>query len=178
MIRPSPQASGPPAPDALPAPLIDTRRAAFLAGPVAINVASRSPALVPSVARAFGCRVAADRRTLTVFLAERRARAVLRDLRDGAPVAVAFSRPKTHISLQVKGERAEILEFSPVDREVMRAYGAAFAAEICALGYSGEFAGRLIAPVDEPAVGVRLAPVALFEQTPGPRAGERLETGP
>jgi len=44
-------------------PLLAAALAAFLVGlvgPVAINVASRSPALVPSVARGYGCRVGAE----------------------------------------------------------------------------------------------------------------------
>jgi hypothetical protein len=152
-------------------PVLDATWAAFLAGPVAINVASRSPALVPSVARAYGCRVSPDRRRVTILLAAGRARAVLRDLAEGAPIAAVFSRPKTHVSLQLKGEWAEILPATPADVEVMRAYGAAFAAEICALGYAGDFGERLAAPATEPAVAVHFEPVALFEQTPGPRPG-------
>lgn len=129
---------------------------------------------MPSVARAYGCRVCDGGHELVVFLATTRSRAVLRDLGEGAPIAVIFSRPKTHVSLQLKGERADVLPLTAADREIMRAYGIAFAAEICALGYPMEFAKRLMQPVDEPAVGVRFATTAVFEQTPGPRAGERL----
>lgn len=161
-------------PAAFRSPVIDPAWAVFLAGPVAINVASRNAALVPSVARAYGCRVSPDRRQVTILLAEARARAVLRDLADGAPIAAVFSRPKTHIRLQLKGERAEVLPATAADRELMRAYGAAFAAEVCALGYPEAFAEQLIRPCGERATTVRFEPVALFEQTPGPRAGGKL----
>ena len=156
-------------------PLLDATRAAFLTGPVAINVASRSDALVPSITRAFGCRVSHDRRTLVVFLSVVRARAVLRDLGQGAPVAVIFSRPQTHESLQLKGSRADVLPLAPGDRELMRVYGATFSAEIQALGYTSEFAAALMAGIDDQAVRIRFTPTAAFEQTPGPHAGERLE---
>lgn len=158
--------------------VIDLAWAVFLAGPVAINVASRSPAMVPSVARAYGCRVSPDRRQVTILLAEGRARAVLRDLAEGGPIAAVFSRPQTHVSLQLKGERAEVLPATAADLELMRAYGLAFAAEICALGYSEAFAGRFAKPCGEPAAAVRFEPLALFEQTPGPRAGEPLGSNP
>ena len=160
------------------APLLDAAWAAFLAGPVAINVASRSPALVPSVARAYGCRVSLDRRQVTVLLAAGRARALLRDLAVGAPIAAVFSRPKTHVTLQLKGERAEVLPATEADEALMRAYSAAFAAEIGALGYGEDFGERLAPPSAETAAAVRFEPVALFEQTPGPRAGERLKPAP
>lgn len=159
-------------------PIIDPAWAVFLAGPVSINIASRSPALIPSVARAYGCRVSPDRREVTVLLAAARAGAVLRDLADGAPVAAVFSRPKTHVTLQLKGERAEVLPATAADLELMRAYGATFAAEVCALGHAEAFAERLTSPSREPAAAVRFAPVALFEQTPGPRAGEPLGPDP
>ena len=61
------------------------------------------------------------------------------------------------------------------DSRALRRYGEAFAAEICALGYPAELAQALLAGVDEDAVGVGFEPSALFEQTPGPHAGERLE---
>jgi hypothetical protein len=155
-------------------PLLDATRAAFLGGPVAINVASRSARLVPSVARAFGCRVCDDRRAVVVFLAVPRARALLRDLHPGAPVAVIFSRPKTHESLQLKGDVAAVRPLQSGERAIMRAYGAAFTAEICALGYTGEFAQALMAGVEEDAVGILFNVSSMFEQSPGPSAGERL----
>lgn len=159
-------------------PVIDPAWAAFLAGPVAINVASRSPTLMPSVARAFGCRLSQDCRLVTILLAQGRAEDVLRDLAEGGPIAAVFSRPKTHVTLQLKGECAEILPATATDRALMHAYGAAFVAEICALGYPQAFAERLVRPAAEPALAVRFEPLALFEQTPGPRAGNRLGHNP
>ena len=161
---------------ALPS-VLDPAQALFLAGPVAINAASRSPALVPSVARAYGCRVGADRRTVTLFLAEARAGAMLRDLEEGGPIAAIFSRPKTHVSLQLKGERAEILPVTAADRQLMLAYSATFATEIMALGYAADFAQAMVRGCGEAAVGVRFIVGTAFEQTPGPRAGERLGSG-
>jgi hypothetical protein len=159
-------------------PLLDATRAAFLGGPVAINLASHDAAQVPSIARAFGCKVSADRREVVVFLSQRRSQAILRDLAAGAPIAVVFSRPRTHETLQLKGARGRILPLGPGDREIMRACGAAFSAEIIALGHSESFSHALMAPADDEAVAVAFTPEAVFEQTPGPRAGMRLEPKP
>ena len=102
---------------------------------------------------------------------------MLRDLEEGGPIAAIFSRPKTHVSLQLKGERAEILPVTAADRQLMLAYGAAFAAEIMALGYPADFAQAMVRGSGEAAVGVRFVVGAAFEQTPGPHAGERLGSG-
>jgi hypothetical protein len=60
----------------------------------------------------------------------------------------------------------------------MLACGAAFIAEIMALGYSENFSRALMAPAGDDAVGVAFTPEAVFEQTPGPKAGMRLEPKP
>lgn len=156
-------------------PLLDAPQAAFLGGPVAINVASLDAARLPSVARAFGCRVSADRREVVVFLSQQRSRRILDDLTAGAPIAVVFSRPKTHVTFQLKAVRARIRRLAKGDREIMLAYGAAFIAEIMALGYSESFSRALMAPARDEALGVVFTPDAVFEQTPGPKAGMRLE---
>ena len=159
-------------------PLLDATQAAFLGGPVAINLASHDDAQVPSIARACGCKVSADRREVVVFLSKRRSQAILRDLEAGAPLAVVFSRPRTHETLQLKGGHGRIRPLGPGDREIMLACGAAFSAEIIALGYSEHFSKALMAPVEDDAVGVAFKPDALFEQTPGPKAGMRLAPEP
>ena len=148
---------------------------AFVDGPVAINVASHDAALLPSIARGYGCKVSADGRRITVFLSVRSAAAVLADLRSGAPIAAVFCLPSTHATLQFKSASAEILPLASGDREVMRAYGDAFSAEIAALGYDGPFAAGLVAPTQDEAVAVEFVPSAVFDQTPGPEAGKPLE---
>lgn len=159
-------------------PLLDAHQAAFLGGPVSINAASHDAEPLPSISRAFGCRVSADRREVVVFLSKPRSEAILRDLAAGAPIAVVFSRPKTHETLQLKGLRARVRPLEPGEREAMLAYGAAFGAELMALGYPEDFTRPLTIAVMEEAVGVAFTPIALFEQTPGPKAGMRLEPRP
>lgn len=155
-------------------PLLDTAQAAFLVGPVAINVASHDAGRMPSITRAYGCRVAVDRSEVIVFLSTTRSVAVLRDLAADAPIAVVFSRPLTHATLQLKGTRARIQPLAPGDREIMRAYAAAFSMEIIALGHAHGFSHALMAPAGDEAVAVAFRPEAVFDQTPGPKAGMRL----
>lgn len=155
-------------------PLLDAAQCAFLRGPVAINVASRNDQLVPSIARGYGCKVSRDRRRVLVFLATRRAQAVLRDLGAGGPIAVVFCLPSTHKTLQLKAASAEIVPVEPADRRIMRVYRDAFFAEILALSYKEGFSRALAGGADDESVALSFEPSAAFEQTPGPEAGKQL----
>lgn len=154
--------------------LLDATRADFLTHHVSILVGSCSADCVPSVARAYGCRVASDRRTVTVFLSVAQSQQVLRDLRAGSGIAVVFSLPRTHQTLQLKGARVHIAQLEDGDREAMRAYGRSFGEEVGAIGFGETFRQAIMSGVEEEAVAVSFTPSAAFEQTPGPSAGQPL----
>ena len=59
--------------------------------------------------------------------------------------------------------------------EHMRAAGRAFAAESLALGFPDYFSNLIMASSSTEATAVVFTPIAVFEQTPGPKAGTRLE---
>lgn len=158
-------------PDAL---LLDTWQAAFLGGPVSIGLASHDADLMPSLARAYGCRVSADHRQVIVYVSRQRAAGLLRDIAAGAPVAAVFSRPKTHVTLQLKASSVRVRPLEPAEHEVMAAYGAAFSGEILALGYPEAFTRAMLAPIRDEAAAIVFDPEAAFEQTPGPGAGRSL----
>ena len=159
---------------ATPTPLLDEAQARFITRRVSMSMAACDAACTPSLARAFGCRVSPDRRTLTVFLSVPYARAVLENLRNGSAVAVAFTLPSTHETLQFKGRQAQIVPLADGDRELMRAYGQSFHDELDALGYHDPFASAIVSGAGEEAVGISFEPVAAFNQTPGPTAGQAL----
>lgn len=159
------------------APLLDEAQADFLTHHVSILVGSCSADCMPSVVRAYGCRVAADRRSLTVFLSVAQAQQVLRDLRAGGAIAVVFSRPRTHRTVQLKAAGAHIAPLAAGDRELMRAYGRSFGEEVSAVGFGDPFPGAIMAGVEDEAVAVHFTPTAAFEQTPGPSAGRPLASG-
>ena len=156
-------------------PALNATLRAFITGPVAINVASHDRALLPSIARAYGCKLCADGKRIAVFLSARSAAAVLGDLRTGAPIAVVFCLPSTHATLQFKSPSARLLPLAPGDREIMLAYARAFHAEIVGVGYDDPFTASLVAPAADEAVAVEFTPTAVFDQTPGPEAGKPLE---
>lgn len=154
--------------------LLDAPRADFLTHHVSILVGSCSAECVPSVARAYGCRVTPDRRSITVFLSVAQAQQVLRDLRAGGGIAVVFSRPRTHETVQLKGARVQIAPLADGDRETMRTYGRSFGEEVGAVGFGAPFQNAIMSGVEDEAVAVSFTPSAAFEQTPGPSAGRPL----
>lgn len=156
------------------AALLDAAQAEFLTHHVSILVGSCSADREPSIVRAYGCRVAPDRRSLKVFLSVAQSRVLLDDLRAGAAVAVVFSRPTTHETLQLKGTHARLVPLDDGDRDLMRAYGRSFQEEIAVIGHRDRFANAVMAAVEEEAVGMEFTPNAAFEQTPGPSAGQPL----
>jgi hypothetical protein len=156
-------------------PVLDVHHADFITHHVSILVASCSRERVPSITRAFGCRVSPDRCTVTLFLSVPRSTSVLRDVRAGGALAVVFSRPSTHETLQLKGADARIVVLDEDDRKGMQAYGDSLANDISQIGWREPFVSALVSALGEEAVGVAFTPSAAFVQTPGPDAGRRLE---
>jgi hypothetical protein len=156
------------------APPLDAEHAAFIEGPVSITAASRNARNETTLSRVFGCRVSADRRRVTVFLSAAQSAALLADLRGNGTIAVVFSRPSTHRTIQLKGSDATVVPMTGEDPRLLAAYSRQWAAEIRPLGFSKEFAGILapLAPGD--VVAVAFTPAAAFLQTPGPKAGTAL----
>ena len=115
--------------------MIDRDVIAFLDGRrVAVSIASRSEHCIPSVTRALGYRISADRSEFAIFV-PRQAERVLADLRTTAQAAVVFTEPSTHRSVQVKGNDARITPLEEGDWPVISAYADDLVTEICPLGY-------------------------------------------
>jgi hypothetical protein len=157
-------------------PLLDEDNAAFVQGGVSIVAASRDADLVPSTGRIAGCRVSADRRRVSVFVAATQAPALLADVRACRRIAVVFTRPTTHRTLQLKADDAVVRPATADEMELLPRHIEAFAIEIAALGYSGAQARALLACSEGDVQAIDFTPSAAFEQTPGPKAGTPLAT--
>lgn len=156
---------------------LDAEQLAFVLGPVSICVAGCSAAPgahLPSLGRAFGRRVADDRRAITLFIAAPHARQLLDDLADNGAIAVVFSRPETHRAMQLKGTVTTIGPLAAGDLELVAAYRTAFIDELAALGYAPSLVAAFLDCADEDLIAVTFEPAAAFVQTPGPQAGEPL----
>jgi hypothetical protein len=161
------------APPASPVQL-DPATAGFITGVTSMSIATRDAQLLPSVGKALGCTVGADRRSLTVFIDGEQSGGVAADIADGSPVAVVFSLPATHRTVQIKGGQATVAPATASQRVRARMHVDAIIEHLVPLGYA-EAALRVHFSHDPTLLlAVRFAPSAVFAQTPGPRAGERI----
>lgn len=147
---------------------------AFIQSGVSIAVASRDAANRPSSARGVACRVSSDRRRVTVLVRPSRAESVLEDVRRCGVIAVVFSQPSTHRTIQLKGTAAMLDAVQPDDQARALQHGRDFARELDGWGFADGFAETLMDGEASDLVAVTFAPAAVYSQTPGPRAGERL----
>ena len=151
--------------------------AAFLQGGVGIVAASRDTRLLASVGRAVGCRVDDDDATrVTIFLVPSESGVLLEDIRASGRVAVVFSEPSSHRTVQLKGVDARERAVGERDLEVLAAYADALDAELASIGFGDGYARALIAHPPGDLVGVSFTGGEAFVQTPGPRAGAPLAT--
>lgn len=143
----------------------------FLESGLAIVIATRDGELQPDGSVAWAVRVHEDRSHLTVFLHELAAMEMLRNLEAHPEIAIDFDQPTSHRACQVKGvflasRRAEDSERAEIERQI-----AGFAADLEAIGIPrAATAGWKTWPCT--ALELRVA--TLYEQTPGPGAGDPL----
>lgn len=112
---------------------------------------------------------------LELILNEPQSVTLLQDIDRTQTVAVVFSEPTTHRTLQMKGRDARIITADQQDMALAARSTEAFAVEIGKLGYSKVFTNRLMSCVETGLMVVRFTPQEIYQQTPGPEAGKRLD---
>ena len=143
---------------------------------VSVNVASRDAALRPSLMRAVGSDVAPDGSRITVYLARSQSGQLLQDIASTGHLAVVFSEPATHRSVQLKASTATLRPAEEPDRAVLARYLASMEHEVARVGFPPPLTRAMLAWRLEDVVAVTFTPEEAFDQTPGPRAGKSLET--
>jgi hypothetical protein len=150
----------------------------FVQSGVSILVATRDAQLLPQCLRGAGASVHGARDAFTLYLPEAVAERTLANLRDNGRIAVTFSRPIDHRSIQVKGTCISIRPCDERDGAVQERYRAAFVEQLHAVGMPRAVSRRIRF---QPSVAVVVKLAELYEQTPGPSAGRPLlglvETG-
>ena len=157
-------------------PLIDEELAAFLQSGIALHVASVGPGNVAQLPRAAGCRVAPDRRVVTVYLVESQGREVLEQLRADGAIAVVFTKPRSHRTVQLKGSDARVFAPDPSELPAIDRQVEGFDAELRAIGFPDRFGCTLAGGSAAGLAAVAFTPTSAFVQTPGPSAGTALKS--
>ena len=156
-------------------PLIDDELAAFLQSGIALHVASVGPGNVASLTRAAGCRIAPDRRSVTIYLVESQGRVVLDQVRANGAVAVVFTKPRSHRTVQLKGRDARVGAGNPADLAEIDRQVEDFEAELRTIGFPDRFGRTLAGGSAAGLAAVTFTPTSAFVQTPGPAAGTVLK---
>lgn len=147
---------------------------AMMARGVSVIVGSRDARLRPSVMRGVGSRIEDGGRQVTVYLSRPQSRQVIQDLAATGRVAVVFSEPSTHRSVQLKASRVEMRNADASDEPALAGYLASMEVEVQKAGFPPPMTRAMLAHRLEEVVAVRFTPEEAFDQTPGPRAGAQL----
>lgn len=151
--------------------LISSDLAAFLESGLPITVATRDGELEPDGAWAWGARVHEDRRHLTVYLRSESAAPLLGDLESHPEIAMVFDRPADHRACQVKGRFLSSRKARTNERAALDEQVEGVRRQLVAIGIPQAMteAWRWW-----PCLAFEIEVTHLFEQTPGPGAGEPL----
>ncbi len=145
----------------------------FLQHRLMVSAASRSADLVPSLARGVGFDLGRHGE-LAVFICRSYAAQLISDVRATGLVAVVFSEPHTHRTLQLKGSDARVGPLQPRERALLPPYADSVVIELGSIGFTEPWARTLVAADPATLVALRFTPESAFAQTPGPRAGAPL----
>ncbi|MDP3858761.1 MAG: hypothetical protein Q8Q73_13470 [Stagnimonas sp.] len=151
-----------------------TEHLAFIGGGVSITAGSCDRQRQPSMARAIGCELSADGQRLRLLFCPQRAQALLADVAASGRIAVAYSQPSTHRTLQLKGRDGRVEPALAGDAALLERYAQAFVAELAPMNFPEAMVRVLLQVLAAAPVAVSFTLDAAFSQTPGPGAGARL----
>lgn len=143
----------------------------FVQQGVGIYIGTRNASLEPNGARAIAARVEPDSGHLTIYLADVAAARIVPDLESNGQAAVTFGRPVDERACQVKGTFVAARAARDDERPLLERQWEGFTRSLELIG---------VAPVARsawpkwPATAITLKPTAVFEQTPGPSAGQQV----
>ena len=151
--------------------MITEELAEFIQSGVSIQLGTRDARLVPDCIRLVGARVEPGRDEVTVFVPCGTGAKSIANLKDNGRIAVCFSRPADHRSIQIKGRAISLEEAASLDRAIVDRYRAALADVLAVLGLPPR---TLLRMNHWPCTATRFKVESVFVQTPGPGAGDRL----
>ncbi len=148
--------------------------AEFCQSGVSVVMASRDEAGSPLVARGLACRIDGEGR-VRVMYREPPNTAFQDAIAAGAPIAVTFTRPYSHRSIQLKARRADLVRPAPPDGPATLVQTRVFRDELVGVGHDEPFPGFYTHFEPHELAALEFLPESAFVQTPGPSAGSALE---
>lgn len=151
--------------------MISDDLARFLEGGVGIHLATRDAHLEPGATTVWAVKVDPDREHVTAYVHRTAAKRALADLAENGQASLGFGRPTDDRACQVKGVFVEKRACEAREKALVTAQLDGFRKELEAIGIPKALTAGWKA---WPCVAVRIRVTALFSQTPGPGAGERM----
>ena len=151
--------------------LISDQIATFIESGLSINVATRDSDLEPDGAIAWAARVHEDREQITIYLHKEAAQAMVRNVNAHPGIAVLFERPTGHRACQVKGVFVSTRPAKPAERTAVEKQFESFFLDLEAIGIPRAMVSNLKI---WPCTAIQFRATDVFEQSPGPGAGEPL----
>jgi hypothetical protein len=143
-------------------------------GGVSVIASSCGHDLTPSVMRAVGSQVAAQGRHVTVYVCRSQSAQLLGDVARSGRLAVVFSQPSTHKTVQLKTRGARLREAREDDVPVLQRYLRAMERELTLIGFGPVYARAMLAYRLDDLVAIEFEPEQSFDQTPGLKAGQPI----
>ena len=142
----------------------------FLEQTLAVEVAACSPDFIPSSARAYAGRIEGER--IKVFVERNLASELIQNLLSSNLIAAVFCLPEGEKAIQIKGTDIQLAPATAEDLPRIRTYCDDFVDTVCPLGYMRPLLAAYIACDTSQVIAISFTPTDVFEQTPGPLAGQ------
>jgi hypothetical protein len=152
--------------------VIDAELARFMESAVMIIVGTCDDALRPQIGRAVGAIVDPTAGGVDLMVSDWQWPQTIANIRRNGRLALTFARPADYVSYQVKG-RATVIPASAAHSAHAARYVEAMTATLVGNGLDAEITLPWL--VDRELAALRLTVEMIFVQTPGDRAGQRLE---
>jgi Pyridoxamine 5'-phosphate oxidase len=154
------------------APVLTPELVNFIHGGVAVGVATRDGSMRPAFARAWGPRVSAELRSVTLCVSAAEGSPTRANLEANGAAALGFCPPRIAKAVQLKGVAVVLGEPDAGELERVKRHVRAFEDECVQIGIGRDLAGRMFDGSALLLISVTIGEG--FDQTPGPTAGRRL----
>lgn len=146
----------------------------FVSDNQSMHVATASPHGRPSLVRGYGCAVSPDGGLVTVLVDRLQAQPLIRDIELTRKIAVVWSDPISHKTIQLKGSDARLSSPDPSLLALLPVYRQGFIRKLAHYDIPEHFCHALSFCDSEQLVAFSFSPGSAFEQSPGQNAGKAL----
>jgi len=157
-----------------PSPLSE-EIATFLQTRACLVLSAASESLVPELCLSIACLISPDRRRVRVVFDRRSADPLLTLLPGSGLVALAGSQVLTMRTVQVKGSQATLEPVPAAERTLVAESVARMRVEFDKIDFHDPYTVTLLDYDPNELVCVGFTPTAVFDQTPGPQAGQPID---